>query len=103
MKGHKITIARARDLAAHLFEMELNMSEVSSSYDLIEKYGEDNFNKLEEQLTSDKDNEFNAPAIETIAQELKRDFASGHWVPTDEDIKNGSLYQYMMPTKTHWV
>jgi hypothetical protein len=98
MKGHKITIARARELAAHLFEMELNMGEISSSCDLIEKYGENNFNKFEDSLTSDKDNEFNAPAIERIAQYLKKDFASGYWVPTDEDIKNDSLYQYMMPT-----
>jgi hypothetical protein len=53
MKGHKITIARARELAAHLFEMELNMGEISSSCDLIEKYGENNFNKFEDSLTSD--------------------------------------------------
>jgi hypothetical protein len=94
----KITIARARELAAHLFDVELNMSEISSSYDLIEKYGENSFNKFEGELTSDKDNELNAPAIEKIAQALKKDFASGYWKPTDEDIKDNSLYQYMMPT-----
>jgi len=98
MKGHKITIARARDLAVHLFDMELDMSEISSSCDLIEKYGENNFNKFEDELTSDKDNKFNAPVIEEIAQALKRDFASGYWVPTDEDVKDNALYQYMMPT-----
>jgi hypothetical protein len=98
MKGHKITIARARELAAHLFEMELNMSEISSSIDLIEKYGEKNFMKFEDELTSDKNNEFVAPVIEKIAQYLKQDFASGYWVPTDEDIKNDSLYQIYMPS-----
>ena len=98
MKGHKITIARARDLAVHLFDMELDMSEISSSCDLIEKYGENNFNKFEDELTSDKDNKFNAPVIEKIAVALQEDFASGYWEPTAEDIKNDCLYQYMMPT-----
>ena len=98
MKGYKITIARARELAAHLFEMELNKGEISSSWDMSEKYGEANFNKFEGELTSDENNEFNVPAVEKIAQALKKDFASGYWKPTAEDVENNSLYQYMMPT-----
>ena len=98
MKGYKISIARARELAHHLLDMEVNKCEISSSTDLIEKYGENNFNKFEDELTSNKENELNAPVIEKIAQALKKDFASGYWEPTDEDIKNNSLYQYMMPT-----
>lgn len=93
-----ISKTRAIELAAHLLEMELDMSEISSSCDMIEKYGENNFNKLEDKLTSDKDNEFNAAAIDKIAAALQEDFASGYWTPTDEDVKSNSLYQYMMPT-----
>lgn len=93
-----ITISRARELAHHLIELELNRGEISSSWEMMEKYGENNFNKFEGELTSDENNEFNAAAIEKMATAIQEDFASGYWEPTDEDVKNNSLYQYMMPT-----
>jgi hypothetical protein len=94
----KVSKTRAKELAHHLIELELNRGEISSSFDLIEKYGENNFNKFEGELTSDENNEFNAAVIEKMATAIQEDFASGYWEPTDEDIKNDSLYQYMMPT-----
>ena len=85
-------------LAVHLFELEIDHISQSGSILLEDKYGEVNFNKFEDALTSDKDNEFNAPMVKMIADALQEDFASGYWKPTDEDIKNQSFYQYMMPT-----
>ena len=92
----KRTIALA--LAAHLFELEIDHIGQSGCTLMEDKYGEKAFLEFEDKLTSDEDNEFNAPVIEKIADALQEDFASGYWVPTDEDVKNQSFYQYMMPT-----
>lgn len=89
-------------LAASLIELEIesitnDTEEHFYSRGWLDKYGDDSI-KFEPQLTSDKDNEFNAAAIQLIATALQKDFATGYWTPSDEDIKNQSFYQYMMPT-----
>lgn len=103
MKGYKISIATARELAISLFEMETECicQDPDSHFEAnnwFYKYG-DSCIKFEEQLTSDKDNQYNSVYIEKVAQALKLDFATGWWIPTEEDIKNNSFYNYMMPTE----
>jgi hypothetical protein len=98
----KLKRTAALALAASLIELEVeSIANDPEGYfmanDWFDKYGDSSI-KFEPQLTSDKDNEFNAAAIQIIATALQKDFASGYWTPSDEDIKNQSFYQYMMPT-----
>lgn len=93
----KITKQEAEELAAHLFELELDLihNDVKEHFEWngwIEKFG-DNSHLLVDQLTSDSNNEFNSQAIETISEFLIKDFANGEWA-RDQD----GLYNYMMPT-----
>jgi hypothetical protein len=83
----KLKRTAALALAASLIELEVeSIANDPEGYfmanDWFDKYGD----------------EFNAAAIQIIATALQKDFASGYWTPSDEDIKNQSFYQYMMPT-----
>jgi len=87
----KIIRKKAIELATSLFEMETEMigNDPQGCFavrDWFDKYGED-CDKFENKLTSDD------KAIEDIATEIQKDFASGYWKP-DSD----GLYNYMMPT-----
>ena len=93
----KITKQEALELAAHLFELELDLiyNDVKEHFEWngwIEKFGENSY-LLVNQLTTDSNNEFNSQAIETISEFLIKDFANDEWV-RDKD----GLYNYRMPT-----
>jgi len=93
----KITKQEALELAAHLFELELDSicndeEEHFELNDWLDKFG-DNSYLLADQLTTDSNNEFNSQAIETISEFLIKDFANDEWA-RDQD----GLYNYMMPT-----
>ena len=92
-----ITKQEAIELAAHLFELELeSISNDAKEHfvlnDWLDKFGE-NSHLLADQLTADSNNEFNSQAIEAISELLIEDFANGEWAK-DQD----GLYNYMMPT-----
>ncbi len=93
----KITKQEAEELAAHLFELELDSicydeKEHFLLNDWLDKFGENSY-LLADQLTTDSNNEFNSQAIETISEFLIKDFANDEWA-RDQD----GLYNYMMPT-----
>jgi len=93
----KITKQEALELAAHLFELELDSicndeEEHFALNDWLDKFGENSY-LLADQLTTDSNNEFNSQAIETISEFLIKDFANDEWA-RDQD----GLYNYMMPT-----
>jgi hypothetical protein len=93
----KITKQEALELAAHLFELELDSicndeKEHFALNDWLDKFGENSY-LLADQLTTDSNNEFNSQAIETISEFLIKDFANDEWA-RDQD----GLYNYMMPT-----
>jgi hypothetical protein len=93
----KITKQEALELAAHLFELELDSicndeKEHFVLNDWLDKFGENSY-LLADQLTTDSNNEFNSQAIETISEFLIKDFANDEWA-RDQD----GLYNYMMPT-----
>jgi len=95
----KITLAAAAALAAHLFELEVDTINQDPDFhcefnDWNDKYPGSK-NHLEN-LTSSKDNEFNAAAIQDLAKEIQKDFETGHWSVTSCD---SGLYNYMMPTQ----
>lgn len=96
----KVTRTAALALAAHLFELEVEMigndtKECFEANGWLDKFGEGCL-KHQDQLTSGKENTFNAAAIEKMADEIQEDFASGHWsAPKKED----GLYHYLMPTQ----
>lgn len=94
----KVTKSVAFALAAHLFELELNSISKETDFHFefngwIDKFGEVSI-KYESQLTSSPDNQFNAQAIEKIADEVQKDFESGFWSIGSCD---SGLYNYMMP------
>lgn len=96
----KITRIAAITLAVHLFELEVDTISQEPEFHFefngwLDKYGELSL-KHEPALTSDKENEFNAIAIEELATEIQKDFATGHWTIGSCD---SGLYNYMMPTQ----
>jgi len=96
----KISRIAAVALAAHLFELEVDTINQEPEFHFefngwLDKYGDDSL-KRAEQVTSSKENEFNAPSIETLATEIQKDFESGHWSIGSCD---SGLYNYMMPTQ----
>lgn len=96
----KIAKTAAVALAAHLFELELESILSNPQFhfefnDWLDKFGEGSL-KFQEQLTSSPENEFNAQAIEKMADEIQQDFESGFWSVGSCD---SGLYNYMMPTQ----
>jgi hypothetical protein len=95
----KVTRLAAVALAAHLFELELESINNDPEFHFefngwLDKFGEVSL-KHQEQITSSPDNQFNAEAIQKIADEIQQDFSSGYWIARSEE----GLYNYMMPTQ----
>ena len=96
----KVNRIAAVALAAHLFELEVEMigNDPEGCFEAngwLDKFG-DGCLEHQDQLTSSKENSFNAAAIEKIADEIQEDFASGYWPATK---KEDGLYNFMMPTQ----
>lgn len=96
----KVNKKAAVALAAHLFELEVEMigndpKECFAANDWINKFG-DGCLEHQDQLTSCEKNPFNAEAIKKIATAIQEDYASGHWPQVDPEE---GLYNYMMPTQ----
>lgn len=92
-----ITKQEAIELAAHLFELELESisNDAKEHFVLngwLDKFGENSY-LLADQLTADSNNEFNSRAIEAISEFLIEDFANDEWSRSQD-----GLYNYMMPT-----
>jgi hypothetical protein len=96
----KVNRTLALALAAHLFELEIesigNDPEFHFEFNgWLDKYGDVSL-KHQDQLTSSPENQFNAAAIEMIADEVQKDFESGYW---SIGSCESNLYNYMMPTQ----
>lgn len=94
----KVSRIAAVALAAHLFELEVesigNDPEFHFQFNgWLDKFGDGSL-KHEDQLTSDATNQFNAQAIEKIADEIQADYESGHWIQTED-----GLYKPAMTTE----
>ncbi len=95
----KVTRTRAIALAVILFELEIDSicNDAKDHFHFngwTEKFGP-SVHKLAERLTSSKNNQFNAHAIDKMASEIQADFESGVWTP----CHNGELYNHMMTNK----
>jgi hypothetical protein len=96
----KVTTSAALSLAAHLFELEIESINNDPEFHFhfngwLDKFGELSPNH-QEQLTSSSENEFNAQAIQKIADEIQQGYKSGLWL--EVKLEDG-LYNYMMPAQ----